>query len=95
MCQSKPNKGPQLDARVRVRARRDALVERQARGEVDLGGLAAGVEAPGAEAGPAPVMGAWTRRPPADEHASLRLSVERLRAEHGSDKRRASGGRAW
>ncbi len=75
MSKSKKKTTPKIDPRALARPRLDALFDRRARGELDLDGLLAGVQALMADIGSRPVLDALLKRleaaPPAEREVFM------------------------
>ena len=83
MSKSKKTKAPKIDPRVMTRPRLDALFEQQARGELDLDGLEAGVRALIAEVGQPAALDALVKRmegTPEGERETLMSLLPRLKS---------------
>ncbi len=88
MSKSKKTKTPKIDPRVMTRPRLDALFERQARGELDLDGLEAGVRALMAEVGQPAALDALVKRmegTPEGERETLMSLLPRLKSREVID----------
>ncbi len=88
MSKSKKTKAPKIDPRVMTRPRLDALFERQARGELDLDGLEAGVRALMTEAGQPATLEALVKRmegTPEGERETLMSLLPRLKSREVID----------
>lgn len=88
MSKSKKTKAPKIDPRVMTRPRLDALFERQARGELDLDGLEAGVRALMAEVGHPAALDALVKRmegTPEGERETLMSLLPRLKSREVID----------
>ena len=88
MSKSKKTKAPKIDPRVMTRPRLDALFERQARGELDLDGLEAGVRALITEVGQPAALDALVKRmegTPEGERETLMSLLPRLKSREVID----------
>lgn len=88
MSKSKKTKTPKIDPRVMARPRLDELFERQARGELDLDGLAAETRALIAQAGQPAVLDALVARmtgTPEGERETLMSLLPRLKSQEVID----------
>jgi len=88
MSKSKKTKAPKIDPRVMTRPRLDALFERQARGELDLDGLEAGVRALMTEVGQPATLEALVKRmegTPEGERETLMTLLPRLKSREVID----------
>jgi len=88
MSKSKKTKAPKIDPRVMTRPRLDALFERQARGELDLDGLEAGVRALMTEVGQPATLEALVKRmegTPEGERETLMSLLPRLKSHEVID----------